>query len=798
MTATEAALGRGLQTGEALDYRERQRYFHVATTTADLLDNLREGMSARLYRVSDGVHTELYVIPFWEGGRLIYHREEAALPRTEKEIDAAHSIPQYAHNIVTRARELVMTEKQIEVWRRDDVPGGKHHILPLEVKAAALRLQIAMTDFALKEAENSIDPLNRVPFGVAADLQFEIDTRRHEGEVVTQEWVDARLHQMLSQTQRAVRPQKRADARLSSPKSQKGFGLPFGISSAGLPDIVQTAAVDPAIAYKLSASTIVGLGALATFSIISLVACEPTTVPTPQAPIPPGATEVPLTPGQGQKTPEPAVQRTPANETAIPSILATPTEVLSVFVPPVHPPEYVPGGSGGVFPEAIQEQARLDRYRALLVLARQDGEIIAGVTNQEVFNKLDAYATGKGVHVKQEWNGHYGDRYQMASINVQTRANGSQLVYWYATSGGALSARPDIPSSADSQLAGIEIPVGFHPEWRWGSDNHVYMFLVDNATGVPGAWFNTTEADALAEGGLAAALQHLIEPATATPEVVTADDIVEMLHGLTNDQLDNKTEVIIPTNDGNTIIVTYEALFSQNGPLEKYQLTESAKQDMALYIFGRLAFFRHLSGASGYDEIDGITTSNLGDPYILINAVRQRLAKGTPYTVDVLGTRRIKQFHYDNSFNDGLMPDTPITGITTAYLTQEEFRQIELTMGTIPYMRINRYLSPNIPSPDIINGNIDPAAEEMMIFIDKRGILHIVYHNEIRNAFATNGWQDMEGQLEANPRYSLKGLASNILHQMFKPLEDYPPGIVYNWVQLIDLVPDDSIGIQLK
>lgn len=175
-----------------------------------------------------------------------------------------------------------------------------------------------------------------------------------------------------------------------------------------------------------------------------------------------------------------------------PEILATATETFTPFTPPVNPPEFTPGGAGGEFPEGIREQAEIDRYRALLVLARQEGKTIFGTTDEEVKQQLNAFAEETNTEVEQEWNGKFGNEYQMVSVNIRTNPDGSQTVFWFATPGGALSARPDIPSEENSKLVGIDIPAGYHSEFRWGEDGNIYMFMVNDETGEAEKWFNTT------------------------------------------------------------------------------------------------------------------------------------------------------------------------------------------------------------------------------------------------------------------------------------------------------------------
>lgn len=198
--------------------------------------------------------------------------------------------------------------------------------------------------------------------------------------------------------------------------------------------------------------------------------------------------------------------QTPTTEPT-PEILATATETFTPFTPPVNPPEFTPGGAGGEFPEGVREQAEIDRYRALLVLARQEGRTIFGATDEEVKQQLNAFAEETNIEVKQEWNGKFGDEYQLVSVNVRTNPDGAQSVFWFATPGGALSARPDVPSEEDSTLIEVPIEFWYFPEFRWGDDKNIYMYKVPGGTNFTFAqsWFNTTRANYLTDGGLESA-----------------------------------------------------------------------------------------------------------------------------------------------------------------------------------------------------------------------------------------------------------------------------------------------------
>lgn len=208
----------------------------------------------------------------------------------------------------------------------------------------------------------------------------------------------------------------------------------------------------------------------------------------------------------------------PPNPT--PEIANQPTEVWSGFTAPINPPEFVPEAAGGEFPEGVHEVAEIDKYRALLTLSRQEGETFLAATDEEYKSILDMYAQNNSLEVKQVWNGEFGDLYQMASVIEETAINGDKAVYWFSTEGGALSARPDIPSTLEgSFLAELNLPSGTHPEWRWGGDGNIYMYMIDDQSGEDTAWFNTTIAAALAEGGLEQAWELTVQPFRIENEV---------------------------------------------------------------------------------------------------------------------------------------------------------------------------------------------------------------------------------------------------------------------------------------
>ncbi len=206
-------------------------------------------------------------------------------------------------------------------------------------------------------------------------------------------------------------------------------------------------------------------------------------------------TPSPTEPHTLEVTPLPTEKPTPTETPTplpTPELLATATETFTPLTPPVNPPEYVSEASGGPFPEGIREQAEMDKYRALLVIAGQEGRTIFGATDEEIKQQLNAFANETNTEVKQEWNGKFSDEYQMVSVNIRTNPDGSQAIFWFATPGGALSARPDIPSMEESTLAPISIEAGYHFEFRWGEDGNIYMYKINSEAGKAEEWFKTT------------------------------------------------------------------------------------------------------------------------------------------------------------------------------------------------------------------------------------------------------------------------------------------------------------------
>lgn len=164
-------------------------------------------------------------------------------------------------------------------------------------------------------------------------------------------------------------------------------------------------------------------------------------------------------------------------------------EYRAPVVPPNNPPEFK--AEGGAFPESIQIKANEDKHRALLVLARQKGITILATTDEEAFQKLDEVARKQGWKVVQSWNNKFDNDYQLVSMVTDSTG-----VYWFVTSLGAFSTRPDAPSTDDSTLQHIPVKPGEKVALEWGDDGNVYLYGYTSPNGIPTEqeWFNTTTA----------------------------------------------------------------------------------------------------------------------------------------------------------------------------------------------------------------------------------------------------------------------------------------------------------------
>jgi hypothetical protein len=175
-------------------------------------------------------------------------------------------------------------------------------------------------------------------------------------------------------------------------------------------------------------------------------------------------------------------------------ILGEPTEVVESVIPADNPPLFVQAEQGGEFPEGVKQQAEKDKYLALLALAREKGIRVQGATDADVYQQLDEFAQANNLEVKQVWNQQFGDQYRMASAIIETQADGSAKVYWYSTEGGAFSGWPNLPSTEDSQLYGIETSKDFYPVFMWGEDGNPYMYLVARSSNKAVVWFRQAQA----------------------------------------------------------------------------------------------------------------------------------------------------------------------------------------------------------------------------------------------------------------------------------------------------------------
>jgi len=236
------------------------------------------------------------------------------------------------------------------------------------------------------------------------------------------------------------------------------------------------------------------LGGLGVMSVLAS-ACAPVQVEPTARP-----TSVP------SRTPEPTGTPEPFS-----LLEATPTLESRPFTLPVNPPEYIPQASGGAFPEGIREVAELDYYRALETLYRQEvgSFLTANLADYQQF--LTNYARQNNLDVRQVWNSQFGNDYQMVSAIIKRLFGGRESVYWYSTPGGALSARPDVPSDVNANFIPIELQQGTHADFRWNNeDRHIYLFEVDNLTGKAVSWLNTTTANAASSEGLAQAFEKYV------------------------------------------------------------------------------------------------------------------------------------------------------------------------------------------------------------------------------------------------------------------------------------------------
>ena len=257
------------------------------------------------------------------------------------------------------------------------------------------------------------------------------------------------------------------------------------------------------------------LAALGGMGIVSVLAsaCVPVQIePTGQPTVFPSA------------TPRPTERPTPKPFSLIE---ATPTVEVRPFTPPINPPEYDPQAAGGAFPEGIRAVAELDYYRALETLYRQEVGSFLTANLAEYQQFLTTYARQNNLDVRQVWNSQFGNDYQMVSAIIKRLSGGRESVYWYATPGGALSARPDVPSVVNSNLVSVELQQGTHADFRWNNeDRNIYLFEVDNSTGEAVSWLNTTTANAASSEGLVQAFESYVRevmPTTGLDPVVNAN-----------------------------------------------------------------------------------------------------------------------------------------------------------------------------------------------------------------------------------------------------------------------------------
>lgn len=208
----------------------------------------------------------------------------------------------------------------------------------------------------------------------------------------------------------------------------------------------------------------------------------------------------------------------------------TPTPEPVGFTPPVNPPEYIKEAAGGPFPESIQSLATEASYRALEIQRRAD-EGSFFVPEAVYYELLDEFREVNGYEVDQTWNGRYGDQYRMMTTLVRER-NGIQEVRWFVTASGLFTAKPDgLPVGADPMnppQAWVPLQRDTHADWRWGDDNHVYLYEVDNQSGEADKWFNSTEARAFTPGGVEQAFEAVFDPYEAGRALAGVERVVDL------------------------------------------------------------------------------------------------------------------------------------------------------------------------------------------------------------------------------------------------------------------------------
>jgi hypothetical protein len=198
-------------------------------------------------------------------------------------------------------------------------------------------------------------------------------------------------------------------------------------------------------------------------------------------------TEVPV------RTISPTPTATPfPTVTAIPYIVETLSPLSEkANMPPLNPPEYQ--AEGRLISEVSQTEERDAYYRSIYDVFYRDVGRSAFypeglLSGQEVYEQvMNEYARDKGLQVFQSKS---SDGLGIVSFPVKNNGDGTWSMWWFATSEGAFSAQPDIPSTTDSIWT--EIVVDGQIGGDWGEDGNFYVFQLNEQTEAE-AWFSPAE-----------------------------------------------------------------------------------------------------------------------------------------------------------------------------------------------------------------------------------------------------------------------------------------------------------------
>lgn len=778
MTAVELA-------SEQLQEQQLDRPEYAATAPK-LIDAIKARITVAPVFVPEEADSDTAGIPS-EAGKLVpvacyqgpavnYRREEWCLPSSAhpepRELRIEEEVRGDMQGVVRRARDVAVAESMQEWW-------GKQKGLEARTQAAieGVRATTAFTRLMLAQAsltmnEHAREWTNRVPRHTAesfrSDLEDLVCERESRGQPVTDEDIERLLEKHRREGLRhlfgEVDLSQDSDDRISAQTSTSTHGSIFFAP----PVFTEVPAYVQDIQMPRLARTAVRLGQITMLLTPAVVACQATRTPIALTPIPRGATDVPV---------QTVLPENPPAETSVPPV-ATATEWAAggpegsyeATLATLLTGRQVEGG-GYRIPSGLMQ--RYDNVSDIIKnpknypeLIDAGGNSIAGAVNQAIgaYSAIDA-----SVYAANLWS---GEGYVIELRNAQGK------LVWAIDTDGVRQYRPDI-------AVGVKETERFDPV----PDAPIlgeYRYMVTGGNGILGVFqedvLKATFNPQLWEW------QEFLPPETATPEVMTVDDIVEMLHGMTNDQLRNETEVTIATKDGKTISLKYESLMSKNGPFSKYIMPENVKENMMLHLLGRLSLWRFKEGnTSEYPEFSDVAGDRLSDGYTVNNIARDRIADGRPYTTDIIGRTRTDVFNYD-SRNDFLDSDLPVYGIATSYVSKDEFYTIENKMKLIPYLRVNRI--PNAQYP-----NIRSDDEELIVCVDSRNVLVVIYHNEISDGSPISGWWNAQDWLN-NPAFSRDAVARGFAYQMFRPLEGFTDLNAHNWGELKDFFLGATIEVK--